>query len=152
MTDRKEMKKNRENNHGRKMIFAVSAALLTALVAFTACGTPGAANPAGTGTQTQNIVSGGQNAENTASPGTKGVAGEYIGLEKAKEIAMAQAGITGTEFFDCDFDYENGLPVYEVELKSGGYEYDYEIHAVTGEVLKAERDIDDDYRPNSSRT
>ena len=62
MTDRKEMKKNRENNHGRKMIFAVSAALLTALVAFTACGTPGAANPTGTGTQTQNIVSGGQNA------------------------------------------------------------------------------------------
>ena len=31
------------------MIFAVSAALLTALVAFTACGTPGAANPTGTG-------------------------------------------------------------------------------------------------------
>ncbi len=53
------------------MIFAVSAALLTALVAFTACGTPGAANPTGTGTQTQNIVSGGQNAENTASPGNE---------------------------------------------------------------------------------
>ena len=46
----------------------------------------------------------------------------------------------------------NGIPAYEVELKSGGYEYDYEIHAVTGEVLKAERDVDDDYRPNSSRT
>ena len=33
--------------------------------------------------------------------------------------------------------------VYEVEFKSAGCEYDYEIDAKTGEILKAEKDIDD---------
>ena len=153
MTNKKEMKKNRKNNRSRKMLFAVSAALLAALFAFTACGTPNAADPVSSATQAKmQTEASGQSAENTAGSGAKNSSEEYIGLDKAKEIAMTQAGITGAEFFDCDFDHENGTPVYEVEIESGGYEYDYEIHAVTGEVLKSGKDIDDDYRPNSSRT
>lgn len=33
--------------------------------------------------------------------------------------------------------------LYEVEFKVGQTEYEYEIDAVTGAVLKAEQDIDD---------
>ena len=36
------------------------------------------------------------------------------------------------------------MRVYEIEFKAGGYEYDYEINASTGAVLKGEKETDDD--------
>lgn len=41
----------------------------------------------------------------------------------------------------CELDKDDG--VYEVEFKSGGVEYEYEINAMTGKVVKADRDMDD---------
>jgi uncharacterized membrane protein YkoI len=40
----------------------------------------------------------------------------------------------------CKLDIENGVKVYDVEFYFGGYEYEYEINAVTGKVIKAEKD------------
>ncbi len=39
-------------------------------------------------------------------------------------------------------DNESGLPCYEVEFVSGGTEYEYEINAITGDILsfKSEKD------------
>ncbi len=35
---------------------------------------------------------------------------------------------------------DDGVPVYEVELILGNYEYEFKIHAKTGKILKQERD------------
>ncbi len=72
--------------------------------------------------------------------------GNYISAEKAKEIACSHAGIAISDIWDFDIDFErdNGLAVYELDFKSDGYEYDYEINAVTGDILKSERERDDD--------
>ena len=35
--------------------------------------------------------------------------------------------------------------VYEVEFKSGGYEYDYDINALTGDIVKHSKEKNDDY-------
>lgn len=69
----------------------------------------------------------------------------YIGEAKAKEAALKHAGVTADSIkeFECKLDKENGLMVYEIEFKSGNYEYSYDINAETGAVVSFEKDIDD---------
>ena len=64
----------------------------------------------------------------------------YITLEKAKEIALAQADVNAADavFDDKDFDHDDGTAIFELEFTAGGVEYEYDVDAVTGKVLKAE--------------
>ena len=68
-----------------------------------------------------------------------------IGYAKAKSIALNHAGVSENEAYDMDIelDNEDGILVYEVEFKSGNMEYDYEINAATGAILKYESELDD---------
>ena len=68
-----------------------------------------------------------------------------IGYAKAKSIALNHAGVSENEAYDMDIelDDEDGILVYEVEFKSGNMEYDYEINAATGTILKYESELDD---------
>ena len=71
--------------------------------------------------------------------------GADIGHAKAKSIALNHAGVSENEAYDMEIelDDEDGALVYEVEFKSGGMEYSYEINAATGAILKHETEIDD---------
>ena len=64
----------------------------------------------------------------------------YITLEKAKEIALAQANVSAADavFDDREFDHDDGSAIFELEFTAGGVEYEYDVDAVTGKVLKAE--------------
>ena len=42
-----------------------------------------------------------------------------------------------------ELDYEHGRKVYEITFFKGGYEYEYDIDAESGKVLKLEKDLDD---------
>lgn len=68
-----------------------------------------------------------------------------IGHAKAKSIALNHAGVSENEAYDMEIelDDEDGMLVYEVEFKSGNMEYDYEIDAASGAILKHEAEIDD---------
>ena len=68
-----------------------------------------------------------------------------IGYAKAKSIALNHAGVSESKAYDMDIelDDEDGKLVYEVEFKSGGMEYSYEINAASGAILKHETEIDD---------
>ena len=66
-----------------------------------------------------------------------------IGKEKAADLALAHAGVTDAKNIRSIADEEDGRAVYEVEFVSGGMEYEYEIDAFTGEVLKAEKEPND---------
>ncbi len=63
---------------------------------------------------------------------------------EAKQIALNHAGIKAenAKALKIEFDRDDGIPSYEIEFKSGGYEYDYDIHAETGKILKFEKEID----------
>ncbi len=78
--------------------------------------------------------------ENTSAP-----AAAVIGEAKAKEIALAHSGVRGGTLrkLKIELERENGVLIYDVRFQSGGYEYDYEIHAKTGEILQYEKDVDD---------
>lgn len=84
-------------------------------------------------------------------PASQSPAGD-IGEERAWAVAYDHAGVAAADATasPAKVDYENGVLVYELEFFSGGYEYDYEISAADGSVLKFERDVDD--RTAAART
>lgn len=51
---------------------------------------------------------------------------------------MKHAGVSASDatFVEAEYDYDDGRMVYEVEFHVKGTEYDYEIDAQTGEVVK----------------
>lgn len=69
-----------------------------------------------------------------------GNASPYITEEKAREIALTQAGIDDAVFVEKEYDHDDGTPVFELDFVADGVEYEYEIHAATGAVLKAEHE------------
>ena len=81
----------------------------------------------------------------TMKPTAPSGAVQDIGHAKAKSIALNHAGVSENEAYDMEIelDDEDGTLVYEVEFKSGNMEYDYEIDAASGTILKHEAELDD---------
>lgn len=71
-------------------------------------------------------------------------ASPYIGTGKAEEIALGHAKLSAGEvsFLKAQQDTEKGRAVYEVEFRAGGFEYEYEIDALTGDILNFEKERD----------
>ena len=70
---------------------------------------------------------------------------ENITREKALSIAYDHAGVLSTSAYDveAELDREKGREIYEIEFSANGYDYEYDVDALTGEVLKSERERDD---------
>ena len=68
-----------------------------------------------------------------------------ISPEDALKIALSHAGLSSSKVADVDveFDEERGKYHYDVDFKYGGYEYEYEIDAVSGAVIKSDKERDD---------
>lgn len=64
----------------------------------------------------------------------------YIGLKKAKAIAAKK--VPGARVVKAEFDHDDGLPVYEIEMKKDWLEYEIKIHAQTGKILEFDVDTD----------
>ena len=79
---------------------------------------------------------------NTTSTG-KANQKAYIGEEAAKQIALKQYGQGNAEKVKASLDSEKGKMIYEVEIEVGDTEYEYDIDAITGAVLKVTVDKDD---------
>ena len=67
-------------------------------------------------------------------------ADSVISMDEAK--ALAQAKAPNAVLRDISFDYDDGIPVYEGELREGNTEYEFEIDARNGSFLKWEADHD----------
>jgi uncharacterized membrane protein YkoI len=67
--------------------------------------------------------------------------GKFISEKAATAIAMKKAKGTVSEI---ELDDEDGRVIYEIEIKDGAYEYEFDIDAISGEVLKFEKDRRDD--------
>lgn len=62
----------------------------------------------------------------------------YIGEDAARRIALERAG--GGTVSECELDEDDGVWLYEVELRFNGVAYECNIDAITGSVLSFERD------------
>ena len=82
------------------------------------------------------------NGGNSGNSGNNGNnASGYIGLNKAKQIALGK--VPDAVIVKAEFDMDDGVPVYEIELVKGRYEYEAKIHAETGSILEWEQDYND---------
>ena len=89
-----------------------------------------------------------ENLNSTGSASEKA----YIGEESARQAALTHAGLTPQDILltETKLDYEHGKMVYEIEFYAGGYEYEYDIDALTGDVLEMKREAEDEHRSSSS--
>lgn len=69
------------------------------------------------------------------------VSSDYITKEGAKNIALTHAGVNPS-YVEIEFDFENGIAVYEINFEYDGYEYEYEIDATSGDILKNKKERD----------
>ena len=64
--------------------------------------------------------------------------GNVITQEAA--VKLAQDRVPNATLVKIEYDFDDGRPVYEGELREGRWEYEFEIDAATGEFLKWEKD------------
>lgn len=94
---------------------------------------------------TGEVLKGPANVSSTSAPTTATSGG--ITAEKAKSIALADAGVSESAALGLQVkqDWDDGVALYEVEFRSGGAEYEYDIRLSDGAILKSERDEDNNY-------
>lgn len=59
-----------------------------------------------------------------------------ITLDAAKAKALADADVTSSRvtYTEAKLEYDDGIPVYDIEFYTSTHEYEYEINAATGKV------------------
>lgn len=73
-----------------------------------------------------------------ASSASSSAQGGKIDLEKAKQIALDT--VPGSTVYKAEYDVDDGVAVYEVEVVKGNYEYEFKIDANTGAILEQDKD------------
>ena len=68
----------------------------------------------------------------------------YIGIDAAKEAALAAAGISSDQvsFSSAGLDNKNGTFYYEINFSENGIEYEYDIDAITGVVIEEKKETE----------
>lgn len=82
--------------------------------------------------------------ENYEIPTKDTASADYISIEKAKEIALNHVELTQEEvrFGKMEWDEDDGKAVYQLEFHNGKTEYEFEIDAITGDILEFDKDHD----------
>ncbi|MBQ7800915.1 MAG: PepSY domain-containing protein [Oscillospiraceae bacterium] len=68
----------------------------------------------------------------------------YLTAQEAETIALTHSGYTAEQVtgLRSEYDVDHGVAEYEIEFRGDDWEYDYTIHAETGEVLSCEEEYD----------
>lgn len=74
-----------------------------------------------------------------------------ISSDEAKQIALQHANLSDNQvtFIKVSQDYDDGIKKYEIEFYYNNTEYDYEINAYSGEILKFDYDAEY-YNPSNT--
>jgi uncharacterized membrane protein YkoI len=83
------------------------------------------------------------NVPGIQQPGNPGQS--TISGERALQIATNHAGVPRNQIRvdDLELDSDDGRLSWEIEFHHGNWEYEYDIDAYTGAIIKSERDWDD---------
>ena len=70
---------------------------------------------------------------------------EFISRADAKKKALAHAGLKEADIreYEIELDRDRNVVVYEIDFKSGRFEYSYDINARNGKIVKSEKEYDD---------
>lgn len=83
-------------------------------------------------------------AESILSGDNMNASGAKISKDDAKQKAFKHANISENDVtgLRVDLDRDDGVLKYEIDFRHGGYEYDYDINAETGEIISHDKDKD----------
>ena len=73
------------------------------------------------------------------------VSGGTLTKDEALEKALAHAHLKKDQvdyIKKVELDYEHGRKVYEIKFYQGGFEYEFDVDAENGSILKYEKDFD----------
>ena len=121
-----------------KKLFGLVAVILSLMIIVSACG--------GSKKVESSVAA---SATSEASGSKSGAQAEQesgeITLAEAKKIALDHAGVKEEDavFVKEKLDYDDGRKEYEIEFYSDNLEYDYEIDAITGDIISFDKDIED---------
>lgn len=78
----------------------------------------------------------------TAAPAVTEAVKEQLTAEEAQSIALQHAGFTADQmkYLRAEYEIDDRIPQYDVEFHEGHWEYEYEIHAETGQILSFDKD------------
>lgn len=137
----------------KKLLVLIIA--ITSLTIISGCGNSSAANSspeishavvdsANTNSVNTNNASPTDQRTNKQASVTPSDGAEYIGVDNAKSIALDHAGLNESEviFITAELDFDDRKPVYDVEFYYENSEYDYEIDAVTCDIISYDHDIE----------
>lgn len=84
------------------------------------------------------------NGQWTGNGNGNGSAAPAITADQAKQIALDHAGVAEADVYglEMELDRDHGRTIYEFSWEANFVEYDYEIDADTGEILRFEQDRD----------
>lgn len=82
-------------------------------------------------------------ATTTAKPTTS--TSKQLTKEQALSKALSHAGLKKSQVskLKAELDKDDGVTLYEVDFETADWEYEYEINAKTGKIIKAEKDRND---------
>lgn len=122
---------------------------LSMLFAFAGCGENGGGMVSDIGSDMQSTI------DNAGSKVESGISDIESGMtdnsntnstkiteQRAKEIAFGHAGVKEADAYDVQVKLEkdNGILNYEVDFETKTTEYDYHIHADTGEITSSSKE------------
>lgn len=92
----------------------------------------------------KNIDNATADSQQAGSAGSAQTKPQYIGTEAAKQSALNHAGLKSDEvnFVHARLESDDGIWQYDIEFHKDTTEYDYEIDALTGEVLSFDHDAE----------
>lgn len=104
-------------------------------------------NPTANNSSSNNESSGSNNSDGASdlNNNSDNTSSSTISASKAESIALDSVG--GGSVTQCELDTDDGVKVYEVSVTYNGYEYDIDIDAISGKIIKNEKekiDSDDD--------
>lgn len=82
---------------------------------------------------------------NNSSSSNNSQSSKYISKSEAKNVALKKAGLKASDIrdYEINLDEDDGTTIYEIEFKSGKYEYSIDINAKTGKIIEYDKEIDD---------
>lgn len=79
-------------------------------------------------------------------PGETEATGTTITAAQAENIALKHVEFSADQVqrMHTEYEIENGVPQYDVEFHKDGVEYEFKIHAQTGDIMSYDTDPDHD--------
>lgn len=85
------------------------------------------------------------NSTAASTPAPAAQSASQISADEAKQIALTDAGLSAGDVtgLKAELDTDDAVVHYDVDFKSGGNEYDYDIDANNGAILTKSVEVDD---------